>query len=94
MISKTRSGFEGEIGLTETRILEGELDRAAVHARRFAIICTTQPRDSTVELTVDCGGALWVSVPLVEEHRVSFATSVNELNDGDESTRIEMLMCA
>ena len=41
MISKTRSGFEGEIGLTETSILEGELNRAAVHARRFAIICTT-----------------------------------------------------
>ena len=93
MISKTRSGFEGEIGLTETSILEGELNRAAVHARRFAVICTTQPRDSTVELTVDCGGALWVSVSLVKKHRVSFATSVNEL-DGDESTRIEMSMCA
>ena len=41
MISKTRSSFEGEIGLTETSILERELDRAAVHARRFAVICTT-----------------------------------------------------
>lgn len=80
MVSEAGAGLEGEIGLTVSGVLEGELDGTAVHARCFTVIRISQPCNSSVQLTGDSGGTLWVSVTLVEELRSSFATVVGKLN--------------
>lgn len=80
MVSKARASLESEIGLTVSGVLEGELHSTAVHARCFASIRVSQPRNSSVQLTGDSGGTLWVSVTLVEKLRRSFAAIVCELN--------------
>lgn len=79
MISQARPGLEREVCLAESSILKSELNSAAVDARAFTISLVSEPRDAAVQLTLDCGRSLWVSVALVKEKRSSSATVVCKL---------------
>lgn len=58
-------GIKINIGPTVSGVLEGELNNTAVHSSRRAVVGATQPSNSTVQLTGDGCGPLWILATLV-----------------------------
>ena len=76
-----RTCLKRESCLAEPSILKCELHGTAVHARAQTVSLVSEPRNSAVQLALDCGSSLWIPVTLVEKEWSSIPRIVRKLWD-------------
>ena len=80
MISQARTSLERKVCLAEASVLQCELHSTAVDAGALTVSLVSEPRNAAVQLALDGGCSLRVSVALVEEKRRSTTTIICKLH--------------